>query len=292
MRTFTALINPISGGGRAEELWRPISEALAAASAPVTEVRTRGREHAVATARLAAERGDVVVAVGGDGLVRDAAGGAGVHGGTVAIVPGGRGNDLAACLGVPTAPADVARTLLDGPARGLDLLDVNGILVPGNVYIGIDSVATRIINQYRFVPARLLYRLAPVRAIATWRAANYTLIVDGRARHARAHTVIVANSGHYGHGLNIVPPAVPDDGLAHVMVVGDGPRSAIVRFMSAARSGRHVDRPEVDIGTATTVTVDADRPIPVCADGDEVATLPSTITLRRHAIHVIAARSA
>lgn len=289
MRSFTALINPISGGGRAEAVWKPVAKALKAADATVTEVRTKSGEHATAAASEAAQRGDVVVVVGGDGQVRDAVGGVGAHGGTIAIVPGGRGNDLAGLLDLPTHSAEQAQMLLKSPTHGLDLLDVNGVLVPGNVYIGIDSVASGIINRYRFIPPKLLYWLAPVRAILTWRPADYTLTLDGETRRTSANTVVVANSGRYGHGLQIVPTAVLDDGLAHVMIVnGEGPRSAIMAFMKAARSGTHIERPEVEVITATTVTVDADRPIPVYADGDEVSTLPATITLRKHAINVIA----
>ena len=36
------------------------------------------------------------------------------------------------------------------------------MIVPGNVYAGLDAVATKIINENRRMPAKLLYRLAPV----------------------------------------------------------------------------------------------------------------------------------
>ncbi|MFE0458408.1 diacylglycerol/lipid kinase family protein [Kitasatospora sp. NPDC058965] len=288
MRAFTAIVNPISGGGRAPARWEPIADLLRRAGAPVRTELTRGREHAVECAAAAAERGDVVVAVGGDGLVRDAAAGAVRAGGAFSVVPAGRGNDLARLLGFPSDAASLARLLLDGTTRALDVLEVNGVIAPGNVYIGIDSVATQLINAGRGLPALLLYRLAPVRAILGWRAAGYTLTVDGERSEVRAHTVVVANSGAYGHGLRIVPPAVPDDGLLDVMVVGDGPRSQIVSFMQEVKRGTHVRRPEVALHTAREVVVDADRPVPVCADGDEIATLPARIRLLPGALTMIA----
>ncbi|WP_344445316.1 diacylglycerol kinase family protein [Kitasatospora nipponensis] len=289
MRAFTAVVNPVSGGGKAFAHWEPVAELLRAAGATVRAERTRSREHAVQCATEAARRGEVVVAVGGDGMVRDAADGAVRGGGTLGIVPAGRGNDLARALGLPTDPAGLARLLLEGPTRQIDVLDVNGVIAPGNVYIGIDSLATRIINASRWVPALLLYRLAPVRAILSWRPAGYTVRVDDTAeQRMRAHTVVIANSGAYGHGLRIVPPAVLDDGLLDVMVVGDGPRSMIVKFMSEAKQGTHVHRPEVSLRTGLTVTVDADRPVPVCADGDEIAHLPATVTLLPAALTIIA----
>lgn len=288
-RSFTALVNPIAGGGRAAERWAPLAERIRAAGADVRVERTRNREHAVELATTAAARGDVVVAVGGDGLARDVAGGVVAAGGTMAIVPAGRGNDLARTLGLPADQAALAALLLDGPVRALDVLDAGGVVVPGNVYAGIDSVANAMINGSRWIPGALLYRLAPVRAIATWRPATYTLTVDGVTRSVLGHTVVLANSGAYGHGLRIVPPAVMDDGLLDVMVVGNGPRRAVVRFMREAKGGTHVTRPEVSLCTAREVTIDADRPLPVCGDGDQLAELPVTVRVRPGALNILAA---
>ena len=48
------------------------------------------------------------------------------------------------------------------------------------------------------------------------------------------------------------------------------PRRAIVTFMAEAKAGTHIHRPEVELSTAQTVTIDVDRPLPLCADGDEI----------------------
>ncbi|MFC4950599.1 diacylglycerol/lipid kinase family protein [Pseudonocardia sp. GCM10023141] len=291
MRAFTAVVNPISGGGRASTFWEPVALRLRAAGAAVATEATRGREHAVEIATRAAARGDVVVAVGGDGLVRDVAGGVVAAGGTAAtmgIVPAGRGNDFAATLGLPTDPAALSAMLLDAPVRTLDVMDVNGVIAPGNVYVGVDSVATQIINTNRWMPALLLYRLAGVLAISRWRPCTFTVVTDGVSRTVAARSVVVANSGAYGHGLRIVPPAVLDDGLLHVMVVGDGPKRDVVGYLAQSRKGTHVHRPEVELSTAQVVTIDVDRPLPLCADGDEVGLLPATIRIRKAALRVIA----
>ncbi len=290
MRRYTALINPVAGGGHAGTLWDPVAGLLRAAGATVRIEQTSSSAHAVELAATAAGRGEVVIAVGGDGLVRDAAGGVVASAGALGIVPAGRGNDLAHTLDIPDDPAALARILLDGPTRRIDVLDVDGVIVPGNVYVGIDSLATRIINNSRWVPALMLYRLAPVRAVLSWKPPIYTVVADGQSRQVRAHTVVIANSGAYGHGLRIVPPAVVDDGLLDVMVVGAGPRRMIVTFMSEAKKGTHVHRPEVDLRTAREVVIDADGSVPVCADGDEIGTLPVTVKVRPGALTVIAPR--
>jgi diacylglycerol kinase (ATP) len=288
MRSFTALVNPISGGGRAAKCWAPLAGRIGNAGASVRVEITRSRDHAIELAMAAAADGDVVVAVGGDGLVRDIAGVAVAAGGILGIVPAGRGNDLAHALRLPATVDGLARLLLEGPAKTIDVLDINGTIVPGNVYAGIDSVANRIINDSRWMPGALLYRLAPIRAIATWKAATYTVCADSVTTTVRAHTVVLANSGVYGHGLQIVPPAKLDDGLLDVMIVGDRPRRAVVSFMREAAHGAHINRPDVWMSTAHEVTLSADRPLPVCGDGDELAPLPVTVRLRPGALQILA----
>ena len=284
---LTALINPISGGGHAGSIWRPIAERLAARGLTPTVEITQSQEHAVQTARTAAERGDVVVAVGGDGLVRDVANGVVPVGGTMAIVPAGRGNDLARKLEISHDPGALADVLTAQQARTFDVIEAAGQIVLGNVYVGIDSVANKAINDNRWLPGLLVYRLAPVGTILSWRAASFTLTCDGETQTISAHSVVVANSGAYGHGLKIVPSAVLDDGRLDVMTVADGPRRKIVKFMSQAKDGSHVDSDTVHVRRASEVTISADRAVPVFADGDYLGEMPITVAVRAAALHLL-----
>jgi diacylglycerol kinase family enzyme len=99
--------------------------------------------------------------------------------------------------------------------------------------------------------------------------------------------VVLANSGAYGHGLQIVPSAKLDDGLLAVLIVGDAPHRAVVSFMREAKHGTHVNRAEVSMSTAREATLSADRPLPVCGDGDELAHLPVTVRLRPGALQIL-----
>ena len=287
MRSFTALVNPISGGGKAAEKWAPLAARINAAGADVRVELTRGREHAVESARAAAAEGRVVVAVGGDGLVRDVAEGVAKSGGVMGIVPAGRGNDLARSLGFPTNVAALSDLLLDGADAPCDVIEMGDTIVIGNVYCGIDSVSNAMINNNRWLPPRVVYRLAPVRAVVTWRAPRFTLTVDGERSSVRAHMVVVGNSGAYGHGLRIVPSARVDDGHLDVLVVGNGPRRAIASFMREAQRGTHVNRPDVSVRTAHDITIEADRAVPVCGDGEELASLPVSMRIRTDLLRLI-----
>lgn len=284
---YTALINPIAGGGAAARRWDDVRGHLPVDS-DVTLVETRDRPHAVEAARNAAATGGVVVAVGGDGLVRDVATGVVSADGTMAVVPAGRGNDLVNSLSLPHSAADIGAMLAAGRTRHLDVLDVGGVIVPGNVYVGLDSLSTVIINRNRWLPARLLYRISPYLALARWRPVEYEVVTDAAEPLVmRGHIAVIANSGWYGHGLHIVPSACADDGRLDVLVVGAVPKYRLGAFMRDAQAGTHANWPEVSVVTGTSVTLTADRAVPVCADGDELGELPVTVRLRRGALHLI-----
>lgn len=287
MRTFTALVNPISGDRTAEQTWSPIADLLRARGAQVATELTRSTQHTVEHATTAARRGDVVVAVGGDGLARAAAEGVVAADGTLGIVAAGRGNDLVRHLDLPTDPAGTAELLLAGTSRRIDVLEAAGHVVLGNVYVGLDSVAGQIINDSRWLPGKLAYRLAPARALLSWRSTTFTVDVDGERRSAAGFGVVVANSGDYGHGLRMVPSAVVDDGRIDVLAIGAGPRRNLPAVMSEAKTGAHVRRPQFQVRTGREVVLDADRPIPVHADGDYLTELPVTVRIRPAALSVL-----
>ncbi|GAB3213665.1 diacylglycerol kinase family protein [Marinactinospora endophytica] len=287
-RRFTALVNPVSGDGRAEQRWAGPAGLLRRAGAVVRTERTRDSAHATEAAKAAAEAGDVVVAVGGDGLVRDVAQGVVAAGGTMGIVPAGRGNDLARRLGLPASPRELARVLLEGRPRAVDVIEVGeGTIVVGNVYAGVDSAANLLVNELRGLPPLLLYRLAPVWAMLRWRVPRYTLTLDGRSITLRGHTVSVANSGTYGHGLRMVPQAVLDDGVLRVMTVDAVSRHRLVPFMLRARKGTHTGMAGVRIVTAREVVIAADRPVPLYGDGEDLGELPARLRVRPGALNLL-----
>ncbi|MDQ4501803.1 diacylglycerol kinase family protein [Sinomonas sp. ASV322] len=286
-RSFTAVVNPVAGGGRAPSVWAPVAGLLEAAGARVRTETTRSADDGARLASAAAAHGDVVVAVGGDGIARDVAEAVAQADGLFALVAAGRGNGFAGKLGMPREPSAIARVLLSGRERAVDLLDVGGRLAPGNAYSGLDAIANLMMNDSR-IPSAVAYRVAPVIAIVRWKPARFELDIDGSHHSLLAHLVVMANSGRYGHGLDIVPDAVLDDGLVHVLVAGaEIPKRHVARFMRLAATGSHVTEPGVRRFTGRSITISADRPVPLCVDGDGAGALPVHVAIRPGALRLI-----
>ena len=116
-RRLALFANPAAAGGRALDALPAVEGELTHLGVQYRVVNTLSVEHARDEARTAAENGETVVAVGGDGLVGSLAGALRGGVGELAIVPSGRGNDFARVLKIPAEPREAARVAVDGAER-------------------------------------------------------------------------------------------------------------------------------------------------------------------------------
>ena len=288
MRSFHFLVNPSSGGGAAPAAVVPVARLLRDAGATVAVTYSPGPLECRALVSETVRRGEVVVAVGGDGMVASLAGTVVEAGGLLGIVPNGRGNDFARQLGIGVEPGGIARTLLDADPRAVDVIDVDGRVAVGSVYAGVDSLASELVDRAHRLPRTVQYPYAAVRALLTFRSATFRVVVDGVEHEHDAFNVVVANSGYYVSGMHIAPDATMTDGMLDVIVVGSASRYRLIRSMPKLYDGSHVELDEVHVFRGQEVSVSAAKPMTAYADGEEIAGLPVTAKVRPLALHVLA----
>jgi diacylglycerol kinase (ATP) len=281
-RSFSFLVNPASGGGAAPGAVLPVARLLRDAGATVDVTYSPGPHAMVGLVGDAVDRGDVVVCVGGDGMLSSLAGLVSARDGTLGVLPAGRGNDFARMLGLPDDPGAQADLLLTGQVRRVDLLSVSGLagaprLVAGSIYAGVDARAAEVVDRATWLPRRLQYPYAALRSLATYRPGRYVVAVDGAERAYAAATVVVANSAYYGSGMQIAPPASLEDGRLDVVVIEAASRLALMRALPQVYDGSHVELPEVTLlsGKRVEVRGSAGSPIPVGGDGEPLGPLPA-----------------
>jgi YegS/Rv2252/BmrU family lipid kinase len=281
------LVNPSAGGGRASDLLPRVETALTERGLEYRTVRTESLEHGCDAARAAAVEGEVVVVMSGDGLIGQVGGAIAGTDGILGIVPGGRGNDLARVLGIPTEVDRAIEVLATGEPRAIDVGEVNGRRFLGIASCGFDSDANRIANEARFVKGRLVYAYAALRALIAWKPATFVLHLDGERRELTGYSVAAANSKAYGGGMFIAPDAELDDGLLDVVTTGAVGKLSFLRGLPKVFDGSHVDQEEVTVSRAAEVGIEADRYFAVYADGDHLADLPATVRVLPKALRVI-----
>jgi YegS/Rv2252/BmrU family lipid kinase len=286
-RRFALLVNPASGRGRALRALPAVIAELDAHGAEHRTVTTRSMEHAAEESKRAAEAGETVAALGGDGLLRPIAGAVSGTEAAVALIPCGRGKDLARVLGVPRDPARAARLAVRGEERLLDVASVDGTPYVGIASLGFDSDANRIANDAKLVPGNAVYLYATLRALIGWRPAAFTVTVDGDRHELTGYTVAVGNSRSYGGGMLLLPHAELDDGKLDVLMIEDYSKLRVLGDLPKLFRGTHLDIPHLRLARGEVVEVQSDRQFAVYADGDPIGATPATMRVDRQALRVI-----
>jgi YegS/Rv2252/BmrU family lipid kinase len=285
---YLIIVNPAAGGGRARRALPELEAALRARSLNYRLVLTRSLDHGRDEALRGAAAGEIPVVMSGDGMIGQIGGV--LAGGEVpmGVIPGGRGNDLARVLGIPTEIPGAVDVLATGSTRAIDVGEVNGSRFLGIASCGFDSDANRIANDARFVKGNLVYLYAALRALAAWKPARFEVVLDGDPRRFTGYSVAAANNKAFGGGMFIAPEAELDDGKLDVVWVAQVAKLRFLANLPKVFKGRHVDNEEVTVLRAAEVAISADRPFAVYADGDHLADLPATIRLLPRALTVVA----
>jgi diacylglycerol kinase (ATP) len=310
---FTAVVNPAAGAGRAATTMIGLARALRELGADVRVVYSRSLGHATELAAEAAgdttlteaagdaapteaagrtvppavpagAAGRTVLAVGGDGLVGAVAAALAGTATELAVVPAGRGNDLARAL-----PPLSASDLLGVPSRAIDVAEANGRVVIGSLCAGLDAAANDAANRWRLPRRPIAYQLAAAGVLARWRPVDYDLVIDGEPMRLRGHTVVVANCPFYGGAFRVAPAARLDDGLLDLVTIGDVARHRIVPVLAAMRRGTHVNLPGITARRIREITIGTSRPTPIYADGEPLPAAPVTVRVRPAAVRLIGA---
>ena len=284
-----AILNPRAGLGarraledvrRGRPSWRDLEVKL-----------TTGPGDAQRLAReAAAANADLVLAVGGDGTVNEAARGLLGSGVPLGIVPAGSGNGLARALGIPLSPARALRALEGALVRRIDVGTVNGVPFLNVAGVGFDALVGWAFHRAGRNGGRrgvLTYVRLSLALVRSYEPVPLRVEAGGEEFAARPFLVAFANGPQYGGGAVINPGARLDDGRFELVLYDDRPLLAILAsaprlFLGGIERVRGYRR----IPT-TRAVVTLERPLEHHRDGEpepaalrlEIALLPRALPL-------------
>jgi YegS/Rv2252/BmrU family lipid kinase len=288
---YAVICNPVAGGGRGRKRLPLAVAELERLGAQHRVVETRDIEHARDQARAAVAAEETVIAIGGDGLLRPVAAELRGSGSALAIVPGGRGNDLARVLGIPTDTAAATRIAVEGREWAMDMALLDGEPYLGIASFGFDSDANRIANEVRLVRGNVVYLYAALRALIAWRPARFVVTVDGERHEISGFSAGVCNSRAYGGGMFVAPQAELDDGLLDVVAASEIPRLRFLfGLMPKIFKGSHLSEPNWHVWRGTSIELSSDRPFTIYADGDPIGEVPARVEVDQRCLRVIVPR--
>jgi YegS/Rv2252/BmrU family lipid kinase len=290
------IVTPAAGGGKAGRLAPAVEQALRGHGLTVRREDTRDLDHARELGRHAAQAGETVVALSGDGMLGVLADALReVPGALLGVLPGGRGNDLARVLGIGEDAVAACATIAHGLQRPIDLGMVAGAdagaarAFVGIASAGFDCDANRIAIE---APAWLggqVYAYGALRALLSWRPARFEIELDppGERHTFTGYSIAAANSKAYGGGMNLAPDALLDDGLLEVVAIEAVSKLRFLANLPRVFAGTHVQLPSVHVFRAAEVAISADRPFTMYADGDPIGDLPLRVRAVRGAVTML-----
>jgi diacylglycerol kinase family enzyme len=186
---------------------RVVIQKALSADHEVTLAETTRRGNATRLARGAAGSGtEVVVALGGDGTLNEAANGLAGTGCALAALPGGSTNVFARTLGLPNDPLEAAAVLLESleqdAIRQVGLGSVNGRYFLFHTGLGFDAAVVRQVERRSALKRYAGHPLFVYAAFATW-FRHYDRSRPRFALHLPDGTVV--DDGYFALCLNTDP---------------------------------------------------------------------------------------
>ena len=296
---MVVIANPRAGRGKVGSHLPEIERILTDAQLSYRVALTTHPGHATEIARDALARGErYLVAVGGDGTVHEVVNGMFSDGRPVAadavlgVVAAGSGSDLVRSFDLPGDALQAARHLAGDEVRPIDVGQVtvtDGSAEVTRYFLNIAEagLGATVVARAARLPAFLghaRYLAAFWLMFPGFRPATVRLDADGQTGQAaqtgrwRAHNVVVANCRFYGGGMQISPKSEPDDGALDVLVMA-GPKTDAFTALPKIYRGTHLPHRNIVELRASRLTVEADPPFRIEADGELLGTTPATFEI-------------
>lgn len=298
---LTVIVNPHAGRRRVEREIPELERNLRSKGLDYVLLRTEGPGDATRFAREALEGGGrFVVAAGGDGTVNevvngmlDAEGKPVGEDPVLGVVAAGSGSDFVRTFGLPgdatracshltgdnTYPLDVGKITYVAPGGGTEtryFVNVAEAGLGAAVAARADRMSPRLGQAKYFVGFWLTlprFKLADVRVRA-----------DRKTYEGPAYMIVVGNGQYYGGGMKVSPRSYPGDGVLDG-VVFKGPKSDAFTMIPKIYRGEHVPHPHIEeLRVKGELVVEADRPLPIEADGEVLGNTPATFAVIPHPI--------
>jgi diacylglycerol kinase family enzyme len=270
----------------------PIVESLKAEH-DVDVVETACRGDATDLALEAADRGvDVVVVLGGDGTLNEAAAGLVGRDTALAALPGGSTNVFARTIGIAHDPMTATHDLLRSLAAGATRLIGLGVAVPPgggdrpflfHLGLGFDAAVVREMEQRSYLKRYLAHPAFAAAAIDTWirhfDRDTRLCVASGEDVIGFGPYAVVSNADPYTYvlrrRLRISPYASLDRALAVTVLHHAGAVLMLRAAVSGVATARFLaSTPDItQLGDLTRLSVTADRPFAWQVDGDYLGTV-------------------
>ena len=247
-------------------------------------------------------RDGLLIVVGGDGTISEVVNGLGRAGFpecvTLAILPAGTGNDLAATLAIPEDPDEAAAVMRQNRVRNLDVVRVRSEGVGEQFFINVATggmgaeVSGAADGEMKKRWGKLTYLRASLEVAREYEAKEVTLTLDGEERKLRAVNLAIGNCRYAGSGWLAAPRANPEDGLLDLVVIEDvGVQEVLKLAPTVLADSDYLDKRGVFFARAKEIRVESSPgSLEFTVDGEVIGDEPAVFAVIPQALKVIVGR--
>jgi diacylglycerol kinase (ATP) len=287
------ICNPASGGGNYE----PGEVRAEFSGLDIEWIETQGSGEAYEAAREWSD-GPIIV-VGGDGTINEVVNGLGKagfpEGVTLAVLPTGTGNDLAATLAIQNDPRGALETIRQNRFRILDTARIRSAGIGERFFInvatgGYGAETSRLADkELKGRWGKLAYLRASLEKARDFDVREVKVTLDGEERNLRAVNVAVGNCRYAGGGWLAAPKANPEDGLLDLVIIEDiGLKEALALAPATLARSDYLDKEGVFSARARKIRVETEPGgLVFTADGELIGDEPTEFEIVPRALKVI-----
>jgi diacylglycerol kinase (ATP) len=241
----------------------------------------------------------LLIVVGGDGTISEVVNGLGQagfpEGVTLAILPAGTGNDLAATLAIPEDPAEAVAVLRQNRVRTLDVVRVRSEGTGERFFINVATggmgaeVSSAADGEMKKQWGKLSYLRSSLEVAREYEAKEITLTLDGAERKLRAVNLAIGNCRYAGSGWLAAPRANPEDGLLDLVVIEDvGVQEVLKLAPTVLADSDYLDKEGIYFTRAKEIRVEASPgSLEFTVDGEVIGDEPAVFAVIPQALKVI-----
>ncbi|MFN0036511.1 MAG: diacylglycerol/lipid kinase family protein [Saprospiraceae bacterium] len=297
------IANPAAGGGTVARQWPHIERLLQELGFAYTVQFTERRGHAAQLVENALLKGGrYLLGIGGDGSNHEM-----VHGifsqqfvppseVSHALLPFGTGNDWARQYGIPADPRlrlerlrelktvqqDIGRVKYqrDGQAHFRYFVNVAGMAYDG--FIGKKLIENPARNKAH-------YLLKVAQYLAEYKLTKARITFDGQCVEDFFYTINIGLCRFSGGGMQLVPQAVPDDGLFALTFARKISKLEVLLQTPRFYNGTLLQHPKIEGHQARSIRVEhlGDTPTLLEADGEFLGETPVEFEMMERALRVV-----
>lgn len=294
MQDVIFTINPQAASGRAGRVWAELRKQSAILQQARCIMEASPGEARQALLDQLDERVRRVIVIGGDGTVNSTASTLleSGHPAALGLIPVGSGSDAARGLGLEHHPAHALERALNRAPRVIDALhfsqpDQDGWViniastgVSGLVAREVGALDKRWAGTYLWTALKSLVRYTP---------ADYRIHLDEKLWFEGPLLLCaIANGTSFARGMRIAPNAMPDDGLADVVLVKATPFRRVLPWVPRLYTGSHLRAPFIQSARAKAIRVEPlGTAPPFETDGEPLKAALTAFNVRPGALRIV-----